>query len=194
MCTIFGRHFEFSDDINNINEKYLKQGSIVTFILWDNRSRPVSSDYVGYLAKKNGFILRTGCCCCVGGCQEALGLTSRDIRINLLLGRTCGSGSQRYSASDVINGKHTGVVRVSFGWNSKDSDIPSFLTFLKENFLNKSNEIGNLRHIENKSIHDTTPLSKMTTTLSSLEDTVGQRVYRSPRILALVIYPIKSCA
>ncbi len=41
---------------------------------------------------------------------------------------------------DIVNGVHTGCVRVSFGYSSKWSDAHAFIKFLSECFLHNSSE------------------------------------------------------
>lgn len=53
-----------------------------------------------------GFVcmVYTGCFCNVGGCQEALGQSARDVEYNYSIGRVCSEAGH-----DVVNGKHTGI-------------------------------------------------------------------------------------
>ena len=73
--------------------------------------------------------LRTGCFCNTGACQKFLNLTNEQIKNNLSAGHVCGDDV------DLIEGKPTGSVRISFGYMSNFADAKTFLTFLHECFL-----------------------------------------------------------
>jgi hypothetical protein len=51
----------------------------------------------------NLTISHEGCFCCIGGCQEALGITGEQIEQNFFLGRSC-----QNTFADLINGSPTG--------------------------------------------------------------------------------------
>ncbi|EGT40432.1 hypothetical protein CAEBREN_29456 [Caenorhabditis brenneri] len=94
-----------------------KQGSIVSF----NLKRP-DGGYYGYTEVEKmcaifGIELRTGCFCNIGACKKYLGITSEMISENMSKGKRCGD------EIDLINGRPTGAVRVSFGRTSTEQDI-----------------------------------------------------------------------
>nr|KAG5707077.1 hypothetical protein BaRGS_011788 [Batillaria attramentaria] len=105
------------------------QGAIVNFSL-----RRSNGDYIGFaevdkLAQLHEIHLRTGCFCNIGACQLFLGISSDTIRDNLNAGHVCGDDK------DLINGRPTGSVRISFGYMSSLSDAVRCLQFIAECFL-----------------------------------------------------------
>lgn len=75
--------------------------------------------------------LRTGCFCNTGACQKFLILSNEQIKNNLSAGHICGDDV------DLIAGKPTGSVRISFGYMSSFTDAQTFLNFLEECFLER---------------------------------------------------------
>lgn len=75
--------------------------------------------------------LRTGCFCNTGACQKFLILSNEQIKNNLSAGHVCGDDV------DLIAGKPTGSVRISFGYMSSFTDAQTFLNFLEECFLER---------------------------------------------------------
>ena len=73
--------------------------------------------------------LRTGCFCNTGCCQKFLSLSNKQVKDNLSAGHVCGDDV------DLIEGKPTGSVRISFGYMSNFADAKTFLNFLEECFL-----------------------------------------------------------
>ena len=73
--------------------------------------------------------LRTGCFCNTGACQKFLKLSNEQIKNNLHAGHVCGDDV------DLIEGKPTGSVRISFGYMSNFADANTFLNFLHDCFL-----------------------------------------------------------
>lgn len=73
--------------------------------------------------------LRTGCFCNTGCCQKFLSLSNKQVKDNLSAGHVCGDDV------DLIEGKPTGSVRISFGYMSNFVDAKTFLNFLEECFL-----------------------------------------------------------
>lgn len=105
------------------------QGGIVTF----NVIRS-SGEYVGYMevlsmAAIYKIHLRVGCFCNPGACQRHLDLSNEDILRNYDSGYTC-SGSR-----DLIEGKPTGCVRVSFGYMSTFGDVETIIKMIKKCFV-----------------------------------------------------------
>uniref|UniRef100_A0A8R1DRN8 Molybdenum cofactor sulfurase n=1 Tax=Caenorhabditis japonica TaxID=281687 RepID=A0A8R1DRN8_CAEJA len=146
-----------SEDFESIE----KQGSIVAF----NLKRP-DGGYYGYsevdkMCAIFGLELRTGCFCNVGACKKYLGITSELIMENMSKGKRCGD------EIDLINGKPTGAVRISFGRSSTIEDI-SALEQMTDTCFVESNE----------SISATVQNSSLT-------------MY-TPSVIRLFSYPIKS--
>lgn len=107
------------------------QGGIVTFNLIRS-----NGEYVGYMEVVNmaalfKIHLRTGCFCNPGACQRHLSLSTEEILRNYEAGYTCGG------AADLINGKPTGAVRISFGYMSTIQDVQTVLLMITKCFIDK---------------------------------------------------------
>ena len=106
------------------------QGGIVTFNLLGPRGNYLGYSAFNRIAKMNRLIVRVGCFCNLGGCQNYLGTSDDDIVSFHKMGHKCGS-----PAMDVINGKPTGAIRVSIGFYSTLEDVNFLLKVLTENYL-----------------------------------------------------------
>ncbi|KAG5317402.1 MOCO1 sulfurase, partial [Pseudoatta argentina] len=107
------------------------QGGIVTFNVMRS-----NGEYVGYMEVLNmaaifKIHLRTGCFCNPGACQRHLSLSTKDILQNYEAGYTCGG------IADLINGKPTGAVRISFGYMSTIEDVQTILLMITKCFIDK---------------------------------------------------------
>nr|XP_012223051.1 PREDICTED: molybdenum cofactor sulfurase 1 [Linepithema humile]XP_012223052.1 PREDICTED: molybdenum cofactor sulfurase 1 [Linepithema humile] len=107
------------------------QGGIVTFNLIRS-----NGEYVGYMEVLNmaalfKIHLRTGCFCNPGACQRHLSLSSEEILQNYEAGYTCGG------AADLINGRPTGAVRISFGYMSTIKDVQTVLLMIAKCFIDE---------------------------------------------------------
>ncbi|XP_071443407.1 molybdenum cofactor sulfurase 3 isoform X2 [Hetaerina americana] len=105
------------------------QGNIVNFNLLR-----ANGSYIGYaevlqMANLNKIHLRTGCFCNPGACQRHLNLSDQELLENYEAGHVCGD------TIDLINGKPTGSVRISFGYMSTKTDADSLLTMIQECFI-----------------------------------------------------------
>ncbi|CAK7355477.1 unnamed protein product [Dovyalis caffra] len=150
-----------------------ESGSIVSF----NLKRPDGS-WFGYsevekLASLSGIQLRTGCFCNPGACAKYLGLSHLDLLSNLEAGHVC------WDDNDIIQGKPTGAVRVSFGYMSTYEDAKKFIDFITSSFVSMPNKLENRNMLRTKSIS------------SSNEGLERNAVYH---LKSITVYPIKSCA
>lgn len=105
------------------------QGGIVTFNLIRS-----NGEYVGYIEVVNmaalfKIHLRTGCFCNPGACQRHLSLATKTILENYEAGYVCGG------TVDLVNGKPTGAVRVSFGYMSTIKDVETVLLMITKCFV-----------------------------------------------------------
>ncbi|KAL1140184.1 hypothetical protein AAG570_000116, partial [Ranatra chinensis] len=104
------------------------QGNVVNF----NLLRP-NGDYIGYaevlhLANLRNIQLRTGCFCNPGACRRHLSLSVEDLKSHFRAGHVCGDDR------DLVNGKPTGTVRVSFGYYNTKSDADRLIATIKDCF------------------------------------------------------------
>lgn len=108
------------------------QGPVVALNFKDSRGRWVSNTEVEKLASVNNIHLRTGGVCNPGGVAQALDLKPWELQENFSAGHRCGS------ENDVLNGKPTGVIRLSLGAMSTMNDVRRFLDFAREFFVEES--------------------------------------------------------
>ena len=105
------------------------QGPTMAFNLRDARGNWIGKSEVEKLAAIRGIQLRTGGLCNPGGIATHLQLSAPELRQNCAAGQRCGD------ANDIMNGKPTGVIRVSFGAMSDVEDADTLVDFIEEFFL-----------------------------------------------------------
>lgn len=111
------------------------QGPIVAFNIRDHKGNWVSNTEVEKLAAVKDIHLRTGGVCNPGGVASALDLAPWEMRENFSAGHRCGS------ENDVLNGKPTGIIRLSLGAMSARNDVQRFLEFMDEFFVDKASPV-----------------------------------------------------
>ncbi|KAE9620929.1 putative molybdenum cofactor sulfurtransferase [Lupinus albus] len=158
VCVLYGHH--------NSMELCHEMGPIVSFNL-----KRLDGSWYGYrevekLASLSGIQLRTGCFCNPGACAKYLGLSHNDIISNTESGHVC------WDDHDIINGKPTGAVRVSFGYMSTFEEAKKFVDFIASSFISSSNHIDHGNH------------------LKGIEKGFPDTGYY---LESITIYPIKSC-
>ncbi|KAH7444136.1 hypothetical protein KP509_02G066600 [Ceratopteris richardii] len=152
------------------------QGPTVTFNL-----RRIDGTWVGYrevekLASLVGIHIRTGCFCNPGACSKFLGLSESDVRANLEAGHVC------WDDHDVIDGKPTGAVRVSFGYMSTIEDALAFIDYIHKFFLNDG---GCSLKLPGDPFIDCN--------LSRININGDHKSNQKIHLESITIYPIKSC-
>ncbi|XP_054814716.1 molybdenum cofactor sulfurase isoform X2 [Prosopis cineraria] len=133
VCVLYGCH--------KSRELCHEMGPTVSF----NMKRPDGSWY-GYrevekLASLSGIQLRTGCFCNPGACAKYLGLSHVDLLSNTEAGHVC------WDDHDIINGKPTGAVRVSFGYMSTYEEAKKFVDFVAGSFVSSESPISNIKQL-----------------------------------------------
>lgn len=104
--------------------------SVVSFTLYriqdlTNIVSPIGHGEVHTILTINNVYARAGCMCNTGACAAVLGLSDDDVAENYAMGHRCGD------EKDLVNGKPTGVVRVSFGWASLPTDANAIVRVLR---------------------------------------------------------------
>ncbi|DBA69485.1 TPA: hypothetical protein ACH3X2_001170 [Trebouxia sp. C0005] len=117
------------------------QGPVVTFNLLRHDGSFFGCREVEKLAGLHGILLRTGCFCNPGACARHLGITASQSKRNFEAGHVC------WDDNDIIDGRPTGAVRVSFGWMSSMQDAQAILRFLETCFLNTAGYNPSPSHI-----------------------------------------------
>ncbi|XP_055561158.1 molybdenum cofactor sulfurase [Falco cherrug] len=108
------------------------QGPIINFNLLNENGEVIGFSEVDKMASLYNIHVRTGCFCNTGACQMHLGISDEDIQRNLQAGHVCGDDI------DIVDGRPTGSVRISFGYMSSFEDAQSFLKFIIATRLSKS--------------------------------------------------------
>lgn len=143
------------------------QGPTIAFNLLDSQQKWISNTEIEKLANVKNIHLRTGGLCNPGGTAKHLDLAPWEMRENFSAGWRCGG------ENDVMNGKPTGMIRVSLGAMSTSSDVARFTNFISEFFVEKL-------------VPD--PCS------ASLAPMLVEAGTSSFYVESLSVYPIKSCA
>ena len=101
------------------------QGPTIAFNVRNSRGEWIGKSDFERLAILNDIQLRTGGVCNPGGIASALEMSPMEMRDNFDEGLRCGN------ELDEINGKPTGIVRVSLGAMSSVKDVEYFISFLR---------------------------------------------------------------
>ena len=139
------------------------QGPIIAFNLINSRNVFISNSEVEKLAAVRNIQIRSGGLCNPGGIASSLGLPPWSMRRNFAAGQRC-TGEQ-----GIIDGKPTGMLRVSLGAMSNTQDVVALIDFVKEFFVDEPPIQGPHEQEEN-----------------CIE---GPSFY----VESLTVYPIKSC-
>ncbi|KAI8632200.1 MOSC N-terminal beta barrel domain-containing protein [Xylariaceae sp. FL1651] len=107
-------------------KKNYGSGPVLAFNLRSHLGGWISLAEFEKLASLKNFHIRTGGVCNPGGVVAALGLEPWEVRKNFSSGFRCGN------ENDIINGKPTGVIRISLGAISTISDVDNFISFIEE--------------------------------------------------------------
>lgn len=124
VCTIYRRG---TADYRNPTT----QGPTIAFNLRTGSGTWIGKSDFERLATINNIQLRTGGVCNPGGIASYLDLSPPEMRENYAEGLRCGNGF------DEMNGKPTGIIRVSLGAMSSMRDVEAFMRFMHI-FVDKS--------------------------------------------------------
>uniref|UniRef100_A0A672R2J9 Molybdenum cofactor sulfurase n=1 Tax=Sinocyclocheilus grahami TaxID=75366 RepID=A0A672R2J9_SINGR len=178
------------NDFQNIAE----QGAILNFNLLDCYGRTVGYSQVDKMASLFNIHIRTGCFCNTGACQHYLAISNQNVKSNLHAGHICGDNI------DLIEGRPTGSIRVSFGYMSSFEDCQNFLRFVVNCFVDKPLILDQKRLTKLKSaepMESGQTISPSPERIAPSEDTVSKEEKNngsSHTLTNLFIYPVKSCA
>ncbi|KAI4147485.1 MAG: hypothetical protein LQ341_001788 [Variospora aurantia] len=101
------------------------QAPTIAFNFRDDQGQWIGKSYFEQLATQNGIQLRTGGVCNPGGIAFYLAMSPGQMREYYAEGLRCGNGI------DEMNGKPTGIIRVSLGSMSNSTDVQTFMKFLR---------------------------------------------------------------
>nr|XP_033786524.1 molybdenum cofactor sulfurase isoform X1 [Geotrypetes seraphini] len=108
------------------------QGPIINLNVLDEQGHVIGFSQVDKLASLYHIQFRTGCFCNNGACQKHLGASAEDMKKFFQAGHVCGDDV------DLIDGRPTGSIRISFGYMSTFEDSQAFLKFIVDCFLKKT--------------------------------------------------------
>ncbi|XP_059563097.1 molybdenum cofactor sulfurase isoform X2 [Myotis daubentonii] len=100
------------------------QGPVINFNVLDASGNVVGYSQVEKMASLFNIQVRTGCFCNTGACQRHLGISDEMVKRHLQAGHVCGDDV------DLVAGRPTGSVRISFGYMSTLEDAQAFLKFI----------------------------------------------------------------
>ncbi|XP_045494036.1 molybdenum cofactor sulfurase isoform X2 [Colias croceus] len=106
------------------------QGAIVTFNLKRNDGSFIGYAEFQHMADLFNISVRTGCFCNAGTCQRHLNLTNKSMKAMYKAGHKCGDDL------DLVNGKPTGAIRVSFGYYNTYHDVDKLMNMICKCFVN----------------------------------------------------------
>ncbi|KAI9854841.1 MAG: hypothetical protein M1813_000857 [Trichoglossum hirsutum] len=150
------------------------QGPVIAFNIRNSSGGWVSNSEIERLAAVRKIQLRTGGVCNPGGIAHSLGLAPWEMKANFSAGKRCGD------ENDIMNGKPTGVIRVSLGAMSSVRDVRVLLEFIEEFFVERQAAVE-------QELPPPPLLCRGLTTAAGSPSRPGLYVE------SLTIYPIKSC-
>ncbi|XP_026881413.2 molybdenum cofactor sulfurase isoform X1 [Electrophorus electricus] len=197
---------------DNEFENAAEQGAVINFNLLDGYGRVVGYSQVDKMASLFNIHLRTGCFCNTGACQAYLNISNQQVKSNLEAGHVCGDNI------DLIEGRPTGSIRISFGYISSFEDCKRFLKFIANNFVAKPLRLAQerLARLQSASAAEGCSSSEELTTAPTpgparygldispapSPETLTQEAFlkaekssgKTCTLTNIFIYPIKSCA
>eukprot|EP00047_Mylnosiga_fluctuans_P008441 m.7256 g.7256 ORF g.7256 m.7256 type:complete len:779 (-) comp2177_c0_seq2:312-2648(-) len=150
------------------------QGPTVAFNVFRADGSCVGYAEVAKMAAIHNIHVRTGCLCNAGACQRYLGIDFPTYLANMAAGYRCGDDK------DVINGRPTGVVRISFGMSSSTQDVAALIAFMDKYFVERGPASSDLERLSAMAPSGREALGGTATPA----DTVLRR---------LALFPVKSC-
>ena len=148
------------------------QGGMVNFTLLDSSGEVVGHSTFARIAALEGVHVRTGCFCNTGGCQRWLGMDDQDTLALHAAGHVCGDGV------DLVEGRPTGSVRVSFGYMTTKRDVDTLIDLIKTHFVEATPTVAQ-------------ELEK--TVAAESKQTTKKKTGAEVVLESIVVYPVKSC-
>ena len=106
-------------------------GPIIAFNLLAANGTQVGFASFEKMSSLRNIALRTGGMCNPGGVEKHLDLHDWEVERNYGLGKVCGDDL------DIVEGKSTGVIRISFGACSTVEEVLAFVDFVREFYIEK---------------------------------------------------------
>lgn len=137
--------------------------------------------------------VRTGCFCNSGSCQRHLNVTNKEMKFMHKAGHKCGD------EMDIVNGRPTGAVRVSFGFHNTFNDVDTLVSMITRCFVRRHYQKPK-RHLVNYNNNKVEiPRTEITTFKEEIMSVLNEKHVEifdtdSKAILSeIAIFPIKSC-
>ena len=162
------RHFNSTNVCHIYRSDYgdlALQGPIIALNLKDSGGEWIPKTAIERLAAAGDIQLRSGSVCNPGGTASSLGWTDTELRCHYAAGLRCGD------SHDVLDGRPTGVLRISLGAMTSLKDIETMVHFIDEVYVEKAPP----------ALSSITPLSN--------SKAVAPRFY----IESLAVFPIRGC-
>ncbi|CZR50854.1 related to hxB protein [Phialocephala subalpina] len=125
----------------------ITQGGTLAFNLVRSNGKFIGHSFVEKQANDRGIFLRSGGLCNSGGITSYLKIESWQFMRAWSQGHRCGE-----AGLDNINGKPTGVVRVSLGAMTTMKDIDTFLAFLESEYV-ETERVLQLARFDDLNVH-----------------------------------------
>ncbi|CAF4811834.1 unnamed protein product [Pieris macdunnoughi] len=181
-------HLYMDSDFTDIS----KQGSIVTFNLKRKNGVFVGYAEFQHMADLFNISVRTGCFCNSGTCQRHLNVSNKSMKAMYNAGHKCGDDI------DLLKGKPTGAIRVSFGYYNTFRDVDKLIYMICKCFVNIQIEkpIRTLniykngrtpiieKQLENCKLNEESYSNSNSITYTGVSDIT---------LMEIAIFPIKSC-
>ncbi|KAL5320682.1 hypothetical protein ACEPPN_011492 [Leptodophora sp. 'Broadleaf-Isolate-01'] len=123
------------------------QGATVAFNIMRSDGTYIGHHIVEGSANAKRIYLRSGGLCNAGGIASYLQIEPWQYKRAWSAGYRCGD-----TKVEVINGKPTGVVRVSLGAMSTIADVDTFLSFLEEEYIDSTRKVMEINKVDDLGI------------------------------------------
>lgn len=158
------------------------QSGIINFNLLREDGTYFGYSEVQNLANLKRIQLRTGCHCNPGACQMFLGLSDDMVKHHFQQGHVCGDDK------DIIEGKPTGSVRISYGYASNWDDVKYFISFIRQYFAPQAKLVTTSETLTSKQTINEDKPNDQEVVESSVENTTC-----ISRVDKIYLYPVKAC-
>ncbi|XP_063377111.1 molybdenum cofactor sulfurase isoform X2 [Cydia fagiglandana] len=169
-----------------------KQGAIVTFNLLREDGTFIGYAEFQHMAELFNINVRTGCFCNSGACQRHLKASNKDLKDMFKAGHKCGD------QVDLLHGKPTGAIRVSFAYYNTYNDVDTLVLTICRCYL--QNKYRKPKRYATKIIITVqNPLYKDDTLKIPIELLETRDVTDSPeleskiKLIEINVFPVKSC-
>lgn len=108
------------------------QGGTISFNLFDSNGKPIAHEGIYTTAMSNSIFVRFGVHCNPGATYMELGWKPSSIKEATMKHEAACS-----LTASIINGKHVGSIRISFGYVSNQQDVDQLISFFENHYVEK---------------------------------------------------------